>query len=165
MNNNTPSLKYLIFDWGDTLMHDFREKDGPMCYWDKVAVVDGVKDFLAYCYEKYPLMVASNSGFSTTEMMVKALNRGGIDRYFSHFFTSKDIGVEKPNPLFFDHILKHTKAIASTIGFIGNDYLKDVEAAKNSGMTTFFYNPNHLNGDFPAADYTFRHFDELYQIV
>jgi len=156
-----PSFKLLLFDWGDTLMRDFKDKDGPMCYWDEVAVVDGVQDFLDGCYEKYPMMVASNSGFSTTDMMIKALNRGGIDRYFSCFFTSKDLKVEKPDPRFFELICQASGFAPADIVYIGNDYRKDIESAKKAGLQTWFFNENNLDGPFPNADRVFYHFSEL----
>jgi len=164
MNPLFSPLKLLLFDWGDTLMRDFKDKDGPMCYWDEVALIEGIEEFLNLCYEKYPLMVASNSGFSTTDMMIKALYRGGIDKHFSRFFTSKDIGVEKPNLLFFEYIIREVNLDPASIAFFGNDYKKDIEPSKLKGMTTFFFNENNLQGTFPAADFIFAHFTELHEI-
>lgn len=166
MNSPTfPPFKLLLFDWGDTLMRDFRDKDGPMCFWDHIEVIEGVEEVLSVCYETYPMMVASNSGFSTTDMVVKALFRGGIDKYFSHFFTSKDIGCEKPDPRFFRHIIEHTRLEPAQMAFIGNDYRKDIEAAKNAGMHTFFFNENNLQDSFEAADFTFNHFSQLLPVL
>ncbi len=157
----TPAFRLLLFDWGDTLMRDFKDKEGPMCYWDEVEVVDGVTDFLAMCYERYPMMVASNSGYSTTDMMIKALNRGGIDRYFSRFFTSKDLKTEKPDPRFFELICQATGFAPADIVYFGNDYRKDIESAKKAGLQTRFFNENNIAGPFPDADVVFYRFDEL----
>ena len=163
MNNSLlPPLKLLIFDWGNTLMRDFDELEGPMYYWDHVEVIDGVEDFLNLCYDKYPLAVATNAGYSDTALMIKALNRGGIDKCFSYFYSSKDLGVAKPDPQFFLSIACEIKIEPSSIAVFGNDYRKDIEPAKKAGMITFFFNENNIPGNYPDADFVFCRFDELF---
>ena len=167
MNNLTSKLekvKVLLFDWGDTLMRDFKELEGPMYYWHKVELIDGAADFLSLCYDKYPLVVATNAGYSDTELMIKALSRGGIDKYFSYFFSSKDLGVEKPAPLFFQTIASKINVDSSLIAVFGNDYKKDIEPAKKAGMLTFFFNETNPQGFYPDADFIFNNYFELHEI-
>jgi len=164
LSSELSNIKVLLFDWGDTLMRDYKEKEGPMYYWDEIALIDGVDNFLSLCYDKYQLVAATNAGCSDTGLMIKALNRGGIDRYFSYFFSSKELGVEKPNPLFFQTIAHEINVKPSSIAIFGNDYKKDIEPSKKTGMTTFFFNEANVQSVYPAADYIFNHFSELYEL-
>jgi len=164
LSSKLRNIKVLLFDWGDTLMRDFKDLKGPMCFWGNVEVIDGVEEFLDACYEKYPLVVATNAGFSDTELMTKALYRGEIDKYFSFFFSSKELGVAKPDPLFFQTIAGKINAEPSSIAVIGNDYKKDIEPSKKAGMMTFFFNETNIPGLYPDADYIFIHFSELHEM-
>ena len=165
MNIKYQSYKFLLFDWGDTLMRDFKDKEGPMYYWDEVVLIEGVEDFLQYCSERYTLAVATNAGCSDTNLMIKALFRGGIAQYFSHFFSSKELGVEKPNPAFFKIIAKQLNILPSDVIVIGNDYVKDIQSSKKSGFTTFFFNEHDKSGVFSDADLVFSSFSELYAVL
>jgi len=161
---HTP-VNLLLFDWGNTLMRDFPDKEGPMCYWDEIALIDGVDVFLNYCYEKYTLAVATNAGCSDTQLMIKALQRGGVDKYFSYFFSSKELGAEKPNPLFFKLIEEKLNRQASSMIVIGNDCIKDIQPSKSVGFNTFFFNENKIPGTYPDADLVFSSFNELYNVL
>jgi len=103
-------VKAIIFDWGDTLMRDFKQYSGPMAYWEKVELIEGAEHLLKSLSQNYVLCVATNAGDSDTSLMIKALERGNIHHYFKYFFSSKDLGYSKPNPLFF-------KTIASYMNF------------------------------------------------
>ncbi|MDD3877831.1 MAG: HAD family hydrolase [Bacteroidales bacterium] len=160
-NSLPPDLKAVIFDWGDTLMHDFREKPGPMYLWDRIEVVQGIPEFLEKISEKYKLFVGSNSGESNTEMMVKALERGGIAKYFNGFFASTDMAYAKPDPRFFTTILQSIGYESNAVAMCGNDLVKDINAAKSAGLFTLFYKIAETNNDISGADIIFDNFKEL----
>jgi len=162
LNKHFPDdIEVIVFDWGDTLMNDFRDKKGPMYLWDKIEVVDGIPNFLEKLSSKYKLYVGSNSGESDTNMMVKALERGGIDNYFSGFFASTDMVYAKPDPRFFKHIIRETNTKNFQIAMCGNDYTKDIEAAKSVGMFTLYYKICNNGIKEQDADIIFDNFDEL----
>lgn len=67
---------------------------------------------------------------------------------------SKDLGIEKPNPRFFRAALHAAEATCSDTTsplrpsemlHIGNDYIKDFEAARHSGMHGVLLNRYHEN--------------------
>ncbi len=157
-------LEAIIFDWGDTLMYDYKDKEGPMCTWDSVKVIEGVTECLAHLSKKYKLFVGSNSGYSDTEMLIKALSRGGINTFFSGFFASKDMPYEKPDPRFFKYILEKTAYTPSKVAMCGNDYEKDIVAAKKAGLYTLFYYNKPLKTPYPAADIIFDDFYTLTKV-
>ena len=65
-------IKAIIFDWGDTLMYDYKEYSGAMVNWPHVQIISGVKETLDKLNEKYICCVASNAGDSDVELMEKA---------------------------------------------------------------------------------------------
>lgn len=148
-------IKALLFDWGDTIMRDDLNQAGPMFFWKEVSWIPGLKDVLhKFLAHKYLCVVASNSGESDTPLMIKALNRIHADEYFHSFYTSYDIGCEKPNPAFFQFIADALQLKANECIMIGNNYKKDIEGAKSVGMFTIWFNENEVDkrSEFSAAD-------------
>ena len=145
-------IKALIFDWGDTVMRDFPACQGPMAEWGHVEWVPLAEEALKILHKKYICCIASNAGYSDSVLMRKALERVGADKYFHYFFTSKDLGYEKPDVRFFQGIAGEIKIEPPECIMIGNGYEKDISGAKAVGMKTIFFNENFSAGDFPDAD-------------
>lgn len=156
-------IKVLLFDWGDTIMRDDLTLPGPMAYWEKVSWIPGLRDALHHTLShKYICVVASNSGESDTPLMIKALQRIYADEYFYDFFTSYDIGCEKPDVRFFRFIADKMKVNPNECIMIGNNYQKDIEGAKNAGMFTIWFNEeNKTQLNAAAADQTIHQMSEL----
>jgi FMN phosphatase YigB (HAD superfamily) len=158
-------IKALIFDWGDTLMWDFPELEGPMAYWGKVETVPGIDKALEMAYTDYICCVASNAGDSTTELMGEALNRVDIKKYFHHLFTSRELGVTKPNLEFFNKILENLNLKPDECIMIGNDYKKDIVPAKAVGIHTIFFTEESKDAVFKDADYAINSMTNLYEVI
>ncbi|MCD6112224.1 MAG: HAD-IA family hydrolase [Bacteroidales bacterium] len=158
-------IKALIFDWGNTIMRDFPELEGPMYLWKNVELIPDIKPALEYLSKKYLCCIATNAGCSDTEAMIKALKRVDVDKYFKHFYSSKDLGYSKPDKRFFTSILKNINRSPEECIMIGNDYKKDIYEAKNSGMKTIFFNEDNLKGDFTKADFVINSMSILIKTV
>ncbi len=154
--------KAVIFDWGDTLMRDFPEMEGPMFSWEKNELIEGVKELLDSLANKYILVVATNAGVSDTNAMIKALERVGICKYFRYYFSSIELGYNKPDIRFFTSIAEHISIAPSGCIMIGNLYEKDITGAKDAGMSTIFFNEKNLTGCFDKADFTVN---KIHQII
>ena len=154
-------IRALIFDWGDTIMRDFPKKRGPMYLWKHVEWIPEAEDALKRLHEKFIMVIATNAGESDTFAMKKALKRVGADKYFSHFYSSKDLGYKKPDVMFFSSIAKHIHALPEECAMIGNIYEKDIEGAKHCGMFTVLFNENSLEEEFPLADRVITCFSQL----
>ena len=159
MNN----IKFLLFDWGDTLMVDYSEYNGPMVTWERVSPMPEVLDTLPIISKKFHCAVASNAVESNAELMKQALQRIDIDKYFNLFITSKELGAIKPSPSFFNGIANNLNLSTSEICMIGNDYEKDIVGAKNTGMITILITSQQ--GLFPCADYVIPSFGSLINII
>jgi putative hydrolase of the HAD superfamily len=154
-------IKLLIFDWGNTLMRDFTQFEGPMASWPKIEIIQNADSVLQKLFGKYTLCVASNAGVSDTLLMRKALERGGLEKYFTFYFSSKDLGFAKPDPAFFLEILSQSGFIAAESVMIGNDYIKDIEGAKLAGLKTIFFNEENIEGDYSGADEIINEMSDL----
>ena len=143
-------------------MRDFPEKEGPMYLWDTVEWIPGAEQALQRLYSNYMLVVATNAGVSDTQAMIKALERVGAHRYFHHFFSSKDLGYQKPDVRFFQAIANHLAVLPQHCAMIGNLYEKDIIGAKQCGMFTVLLNEKQTPGRYPLADRVIANMEELF---
>ena len=158
-------LKVLIFDWGDTVMRDYPECKGPMAEWELMEWIPFAEDALKELSKKYICCIASNAGYSDTALMIEALKRVGAEKYFNYFYTSKDLGYEKPDKRFFQKIAEEINVTPKECLMLGNDYNKDIVGAKAVGMKTIYFNEKLITGDFPDADIIINSMKELVNVV
>jgi putative hydrolase of the HAD superfamily len=158
-------IRLLIFDWGDTIMRDDPAQPGPMAEWKYVEAIPGAQEILQQLSSSFTLAVATNAGASDTTLMRKALQRVDVEKYFSWFTSSKDLGVEKPDPEFFLRIVSHFNLQPSECIHIGNVYSKDITGAFQAGLYTIFFNEKKLSGDFPEAHRIIGAWEELPQTI
>lgn len=144
-------IKQLIFDWGGTVMIDYAFQ-GPMYLWERVDWVPGVQASLSKLSTQYPICIATNAPHSGSEEMMKALTRIGAKDYFKNFFSSKELGYEKPDPGFFLAIAEKLEVDPAACLMVGNHYSKDIVGAKRAGMKAIYFNEKKLNGPFEEAD-------------
>jgi putative hydrolase of the HAD superfamily len=156
-------VKHLLFDWGDTLMVDDPAQKTPMATWDKVSTCDGVLETMPLIAGRVSCSVASNASDSDIAMMKKAFERVKLDGFFQHYFTSKELGAKKPNPLFFQNAAKLLGAQPNEVCMIGNNYESDIVGAKAVGLVTVLITIS--DGHFPAADYVMGEFSQLVNVV
>lgn len=153
-------IKVVIFDWGDTLMKDFKNYKGPMYSWPHVEVLPKVEKILSKISSFYECCVASNAGCSDAELMKLALERGGIDKYFQHFFTSKELRYNKSDFNFYLEITKRLEINPNECVMIGNDYINDIIPSKSVGMKTIFISKDY-NHNYCKADYVVKSMEDL----
>lgn len=94
--------------------------------------------FLNYLSQKYTLHIVTN-GFK--EVQYSKIKNCGIEKYFNLVFTSEEVGCNKPNPAFFEFVLKKAKATSNQSVVIGDDAEVDIKAAIDANMTSIWYNP------------------------
>ncbi|MFW5792818.1 MAG: HAD family hydrolase [Bacteroidota bacterium] len=145
-------MKYLLFDWGDTLMVDFKQYPGPMAKWPHVEWISGAQEALETLSGTYHCYIASNSGDSDSEMIKKAFDRVNGAHFFDKIYASKNIAYEKPDSRFYQYILDDLKINANEVIMIGNDYIKDICGAKNLGISTVFLSKDKDKSKYPDAD-------------
>ena len=63
-----PPARWVLFDWGGTLMSEEGPLDLPMALWPEVAAIDGAHEVLATLSRRYRIGVATNASVSRRNM-------------------------------------------------------------------------------------------------
>jgi putative hydrolase of the HAD superfamily len=121
----------------------------------------GVVEALESIHDRYTCCVATNAGRSDASRVSVALDRAGIRKYFAHVFTALDLGVSKPNPLFFEAMLQTLGAPPHEAVMVGDDYLTDIAGAKRVGLNTIWVAHTQVHGCPPEADAVVASLHEL----
>lgn len=112
---------------------------------DLIVFIDGAKETLLKCKEKYTQVVITNG---TKLAQVKKLKNSGLDKIFDGIYISEDVGFEKPSKEYFDLVCERSgikdrsKALV-----IGDSLTSDMLGGVNAGIDTCWYNPNHKKND------------------
>jgi len=155
--------KWLLFDWGDTLMYDNPAFEGEMYLWPEIRLMKGVNETLPVLAADYRCAVISNAFGSNALTMKRAFEIMKIDRYFELFVTSKETGCKKQDKGYFTYIIGLLKTPANNIYVIGNDYEKDIIMPKRLGMNTVLI--TSVRGEYPLADKVIDDFGKLKDIL
>lgn len=129
-------LEGVVWDWGDTLMRDIPGQDGPMVEWPRVEAMPGAAAALRTLSVVPVQCVATNAEASDGRAVAAALERVGLRDHLARFFTSRELGVRKPDPKFFLRVAQLLGASPSRLLAIGNDLEKDVVPAVAAGLAT-----------------------------
>lgn len=80
----------------------------------------------------------------------------GIARYFDSIFISEEVGIAKPDPRLFQHILQQTGFLPQDAIYIGDSQDHDVTVAKRSGVRAVWFNRRGRAADpaYPLPDHT-----------
>lgn len=136
-------LRYptILFDWGDTVMHDHPEITIPMVEWETIEVVKGIADVLEYLHSSGRRIGLATSAAISDEAQIRgALARGGLDTYFSHIYCFKNTNLPK-GEAFYRHILNDLGIRASETLMVGDGFEKDIEIPNHLGMFAVWFNP------------------------
>ena len=129
-------LRGVVWDWGDTLMRDIPGQAGPMVQWKRVEAMPGAASALEALSGLSVQCVASNATESDGPMIAAALERVGLRTHLTHFFTSMELGIRKPDPRFFLKVAQELGIPPAKLVAIGDDLRKDMIPAKAAGLAT-----------------------------
>ena len=102
-----------------------------------------VYETLAQLSEKYILLTASYTQRCFTQPELEEL---GIEKFFSHFVYTSDVGFHKQSPRFYQQCLEIVDKSANDCVMIGDNYDVDVLVPQNLGMKTIWVkNPITVN--------------------
>jgi putative hydrolase of the HAD superfamily len=138
----TENLRYpaVLFDWGDTVMRDYPERTIPMVEWETVEVIAGIADLLAYLHSSGRRIILATSAAISDEGQIRAaLQRGGLDSYFSRIYCFKNTNLPK-GEAFYRHILRDLNIPASEAMMIGDTLRNDVEIPNSLGIFAVWFN-------------------------
>jgi len=133
-------IRVILFDWGDTVMRLFPDRQGPMACWPEVMAVPGVEEALQSLQPCYHLALATNASESGAGLVRAALRRVGLEAYFASVFTARELGVRKPDPGFFHAVLREAACAPEEAVMVGDEYSGDVVGAKEVGLRAIWFN-------------------------
>ena len=145
--------------------------DGERCadrYMENLAqghdFMPGAEQALQSLSKKYKLYLASNGN---TETQRSRIALAGIEKYFEDIFISGEIGVNKPDKLFFVGCFARIENFdpAKTM-IVGDSLSSDILGGKNAGIATCWVAP--LNKEAPAdltPDYRIESITQLEELL
>lgn len=131
--------KYILFDWGDTLMKDFPNQR-PMLEWEHVEAVAGAGEVLNRLGPQAALIVATSAAVSDESQIRAALARVGLEAHIRKIYCFKNTGLKK-SAEFYRHILHDLDAAPGEAVMVGDSFAHDVLAANQAGMYAVWFNP------------------------
>lgn len=112
---------------------------------DYPVFISGALELLQEQKEKYILVAVTNG---TKIAQTKKLRLTGLDKIFHHIFISEDIGAEKPNIEFFDHVFQALNLTDKTQAIIiGDSLTSDMRGGEIAGIDSCWFNPEHTEND------------------
>lgn len=129
---------------------------------DTICFYPGVEDVIRELKDKKIPQFAVTNGTKTAQR--KKLSRSGLDRIFDSIFISEDVGYEKPNPKFFEPVMKKAVEFCGDVKpeemlIIGDSVTSDMQLGKNVGVKTcWFRHPDEPDCEL-AVDYEIRSFE------
>lgn len=111
----------------------------------KTKMFDGSVEILQYLSAKYQIYLVTN-GF--IEVQYNKIKNCGIDKYFDAVFTSEEVGCNKPNIEYFQHVIKNTGSLTTESIIIGDDIEVDIKGAAKIGIDTLWCNFANQNSDY-----------------
>ena len=122
------------------IAEDFN-RDYQLSLGDHIEFVDKAKDVLLYQKDKYTLVAVTNG---TKVAQDKKLRLSGLDKIFDAIFISENVGAEKPNKEFFDHVFENLGiSNKKEVLIIGDSLTSDMKGGANAGIDTCWFNPAH----------------------
>lgn len=139
LQSETPQC--VLFDWGNTVMRNFPQFEGPMQSWPRVEPVPGICTALQVLKRSSILALATNAVDSDEKEIRMALERCDLSRFFDHVFCFRQLGVRKPESAFYTGILGRLNIPPKLVYMVGDDIDADVFAANAVGISAIWFNP------------------------
>jgi FMN phosphatase YigB (HAD superfamily) len=154
----------LLFDWGDTLMRDFKGSTGPMKDWPRREALPGAAEMLATLHPGWTLALATNELDSDEADIRAALKQVNLEQWLDKVYCFKNIGHRKPSCKFFEYILDDLKLARESVCMVGDNFEVDVLGANACGLRAVWFNEHspenrtdhlhrtiHTLGDLPET--------------
>lgn len=111
----------------------------------------------------YSLQIVSN-GVGKTQR--KRLAEAKLLPYFEKFFISGDMGVQKPDPRFFDFVFQANPEVSKEqFVIIGDSLTSDIQGGKQSGIDTVYLQPKQLGEQTVTSTFWIQQLTELPQLL
>ncbi len=144
-------FRTVLFDWGNTLMHDNPFQATSMMSWPQVTIVDGADTLLSALHARGLVLALATGALNSDESEIRAaLALVQLDHYLKKIYCHSNTGFYKPSAAFYQHILNDLHTNPSETLMIGDSLENDVLAANRLGINAIWFNPiNNINKNGP----------------
>lgn len=112
-------------------------------------LIPGALDFCRRLSELGCVLAIVTNGAAVAQRGRYALS--GLGEYIPHLFISQELGVNKPDPLFFDHVCRNLEINDRSQAVVVGDGLgSDILGGNRAGIDTVWYNPYNKPVSGPA---------------
>lgn len=146
-----------------TVAAEFNEKY-QLSLGDTIVFRDDSYNIVKSLRGKVKQYVVSNG---TIAAQTKKLRLSGFGELMDGVFLSEDLGVEKPDILFFEKVFeKIHPEDKSQVMIVGDSLTSDIQGGNNAGIMTCWYNPeqNPYQGDL-RIDHEIKDLHEVYDLI
>lgn len=143
--------RWVLFDWGGTLMSEDGPLDVPMALWPEVAAIDGAHETLATLARRYGIGVATNASVSPRNMIELALGRVGLRDAVSEILCYADIGARKSSDEFWRAALERLGAEADDVAMVGDSLEHDVLSPRRFGIHAIWFDRERTGAAPPGV--------------
>ncbi|MEO5677566.1 MAG: HAD family hydrolase [Usitatibacter sp.] len=134
-------MRWVIFDWGGTLMSEEGPLDIPMALWPEVHAIAGALETVeALVKAGRRVAVATNASVSPRNLIEVALGRVGLRDSVSEIFCYSDICARKDSDEFWRAVLERLEADPAEVAMIGDSVEQDVVAPRRFGINAIWFN-------------------------
>jgi putative hydrolase of the HAD superfamily len=130
----------LLFDWGNTLMRDFPEFQGPMKDWPRLEVLPYAAETLATLSTDWTLALATSADVSSEADIRTALDKVHLGQWLERIYSFTTTGLRKTSPDFYNFILKDLGLSPHQVIMIGDHFEADVHVPNLCGMRALWLN-------------------------
>ena len=131
---------------------------------DTIVYMDDCMNIIQSLKGKVKQYVVSNG---TVVAQTKKLRLSGLGELMDGIYLSEDLGVEKPNVLFFEKVFEDLGTVdKSEVIIVGDSLTSDICGGNNAGIRTCWYNPSKTpaQGNY-RIDYEIADLHEIYDII
>lgn len=132
--------RFVLFDWGDTLMSEDGPTDVTMADWRTVQAIHGAAEVLRRLHLNHTLAVCTNATVSRRPDIERALKRVGLGRYITAIFCHTELGHRKEEPAFWHAVLTRLGAQPAEAVMVGDTLEPDVLAPLRNGIPSVWFN-------------------------
>lgn len=105
---------------------------------DTLEWIPGAQDTLARLRERYQLALVTNG---PATMQWPKVHRFGLEAMVDHIVVSGDVGVRKPDPAIFGHLLAEAGLAAAEAAHVGDSIHSDIAGARAAGLAAIWCPP------------------------
>ncbi len=133
---------------------------------DPPSLIDGTKETLKGVQKKgCKIGLICNTGRTPGKTIKILLERLRIAGYFNVTTFSDELKIRKPDPRVFLHTLAQLKSRPQSSLHLGDLIDVDILGARNAGMISVHFNPNHISYEKVHPDYTIHRLRDFKSVL